>query len=159
MALRGRRGRTHPGSGDLAPGHASVVTIIIIIVVVIIVAAAAGSIGGRGFHPWALEPGVLVSCHLAADELVEHDGTDNGEVGDLEEEDAGGADVVVGGEEQSQWPEKDESKQVEWWVKVGEAVRGGGLEDIDAVDVEIFFASVAYDAGEGVGEHTYKLSE
>ena len=45
--------------------------------------------------------------------------------------------------------------EVEGWIEVGEAVRGGGFEDVDAVDVDVFFASVADDAGEGVGEHTF----
>lgn len=145
LALRGCGGGTHPGTGDLAPGHPSVV-------------AAACGIGRRGVHPRALESGVLVVCHLAANELVEHDGADDGEVGNLEEEDAGGADFVVRGEEQPQGPEDDEGKEVEGRIEVGEPVGRRGLEDVDAVDVEILLASVADHAGKGVGEHTYERS-
>lgn len=102
----------------------------------------------------SLEAGVLVRVDAAADALVELDHADDGEVGGLEEDDAAVTELVVGGEEEAERAEDDESDEVEGRVEVGEAVAGRGLEDVNAVDVEVLLAGVGDYAGEGVGEHT-----
>jgi hypothetical protein len=75
-------------------------------------------------------------------------------VGSFQQEDAAGAELVVGGEENAQRPEDDEREEVEGRVKVGEAIASRGLEHVHAVDVEVLLAGVGDDSREAVGEHT-----
>lgn len=110
---------------------------------------------GAGFRPWAFEASELVVGYFAADEFVQHDHAHDGKVRSLEEDDACSAKLVVdSGEEEPERPEDHEGKKVEGRVEMRQSVGCRCLEDIDAVNVEVLFAGVGDDAGEGIRQHT-----
>lgn len=117
LLLGGRGHGPNPGAGGLASRR-----------------LARGGRGG-GQVGGSLEAGELVFSDVAPDDFVEQDGADDGEVCRFEEDDAGGAEPVVGGKEETKRSEDDERKEVEGRIKVCEAVGRGGFEDVDAVDV------------------------
>lgn len=104
MLLRRGGHRSHPGAGGLASGCL----------------ARGGGCGGKVSR--ALEAGKLVLDDVAANGFVKHDGADDGEMGGLEEKDAGRAEFVVGGKEQTERSEDDEREEVEGRIKVSQAI-------------------------------------
>lgn len=72
----------------------------------------------------------------------------------LEEDDAAGAELLVGREDEAPGAEDDKGQEVEGRVEVGESVASRRLQDVDAVHVEVLLLGVRDDAGEAVGEHT-----
>ena len=108
--------------------------------------------GGMAGASEAVVLGALVG--LAEEPFVELDGSDDGEMGRLEQEDASPAEFVVGGQEEAERPEDDKSEQIEWRVEVSQTVTSRRLQHVDAVDIEILLSSVGNNSGETVGQHT-----
>lgn len=62
-------------------------------------------------------------------------------------------EFVVGWEEEVKGVEDEDGEEVEWRIKVGELIVSWSFEDVDVVDVEVFFLGMGDDVGEVVGEY------
>lgn len=97
---------------------------------------------------------VLTITGLAPKPFIGVDDSDEGKVCDLESDNSAVAEFIVPGKHNVPWVEEDQRDEVERWVEMREARAGGCLEDINAIDVEVFLSRVGHDAGKAVRQHT-----
>ena len=71
---------------------------------------------------------------------------------DSQQENPPSTEVPASREEQAQRAEHDEGNEVERRVEMSQAVAGGGLQHVHAVDIQVLVLGLRDDAGEAVGQ-------